>query len=142
MYETIITLRPYFFSLREINETLSLDIKVPAIWKYEMFFSETESVRFKTQDKNEKFHLVSLLSPPTEDGFDNVVRVANKIIKFNIEEEEKRKLFEIKINELKSLFQNESLDKLKEINFLEPNEQHNTGDRMVNKGDGEGPKLS
>ena len=142
MYETIITLRPYFFSLREINETLSLDIKVPAIWKYERFFSDIEPVKFKTQDKNEKFHLVSLLSSPTQDGFDHVIRMAKNIIKFNVEEEEKQKLFEQKINELKSLFQNESLDKLKEINFLEPNEQHNTADRVVNKGDGEGPKLS
>lgn len=142
MYETIITLRPYFFSLREINETLSLDIKVPAIWKYERFFSDIEPVKFKTQDKNEKFHLVSLLSTPSQDGFDHVIRVAKNIIKFNVEEEEKQKLFEQKINELKSLFQNESLDKLKEINFLEPNGQDNTVAGVVKQGDYKEPKLT
>jgi hypothetical protein len=142
VYETIITLRPYFFSLREINETLSLDIKVPAIWKYERFFSDIEPVKFKTQDKNEKFHLVSLLSTPSQDGFDHVIRVAKNIIKFNVEEEEKQKLFEQKINELKSLFQNESLDKLKEINFLEPNGQDNTVAGVVKQGDYKEPKLT
>jgi len=142
VYETIIKLRPYFFSLREINETLSLDIKVPSIWKYEAFFIEDGNVRYKVQDKNEKFHLLSLISPPTQEGFDIVTGIAKKIIKFNIEEEEKRKLFDQKIQELRSLFEHESLDKLKEISFLETNGEHNTGDGLAKSGDDEGPKLS
>jgi hypothetical protein len=55
------------------------------------------------------------------------------IIKFNLEREEKNKLFESKINELKSMFEKQSLEELKNLKFevntktkkviLEENEQ-------------------
>ena len=39
------------------------------------------------------------------------------IINYNLEREEKEKLLENKINELKSIFNNESLDSLKNLKF-------------------------
>jgi len=125
IYESIKTLRPYFYSLREIEDTVSLDMKFPIKWKTEY---QDESVKVIIQDKNEKVNLVSFITPATKDGYETVVSIVQAIIKFNLEEEEKEKLFQQKINELKELFASESLDRLKEITFKENGEtKDNTG---------------
>lgn len=116
MYELIKNLRPYFFSLREIGENVSLDIKFPIKWKFDY---EHPTLEIVLQEKNEKVNLVSFVMPATSEGYDTVNTVALSIIKFNLEQEEKEQLFQDKINELKDLFAKSSLDKLKEINFLD-----------------------
>jgi len=116
IYEIIKTLRPYFYSLREIEDNVSLDMKFPIKWKTEY---QDDSVNVIVQDKNEKVNLVSFITPATKEGYETVINIVQAIIKFNLDEEEKEKLFQQKINELKELFANESLDKLKEITFKE-----------------------
>ena len=138
MYENIKATRPYFYSLREINESVSLDLRIPLTWKYEHITATYRSIKTLTQDKNEKFILLSLISTANQEGYDIVLTCATEIIQINKEEEEKRKLFEQKVNELKQLFQKESLEKLKDINFLDEHEQQNTtGIGVVRQGDNE-----
>ena len=125
IFETIKTLRPYFYSIREIEDNVSLDMKFPVRWKTEY---QDDAVNIIAQDKNEKVNLVSFVTPATKEGYESVINIAQAIIKFNQEEEEKEKLFQQKINELKELFKSESLDKLKEITFTENGERKdNTG---------------
>lgn len=139
MFESIKSLRPYFHSLREIESNVSLDIKLPLNWAYEDITKPYRSIKFKIQDKNEKFTLVSLISHATQDGYDVVFACSSEIIKVNKEEEEKQRLFQQKVKELQELFKKESLDKLKDINLLNKNGQENeTSIRMVDEGDGEG----
>ena len=139
MFEIIKSLKPYFFSLREIENNVSLDIKLPTSWKYEQIIAPYRSVKFKVQDKNDKFNLVSLISVASKEGYDVVIGCANEIILINKEEEEKRRLFEEKVNELKVLFQNQSLEKLKDIKLIEENGQEDTtGIRMDEQRIGEG----
>lgn len=139
MYEYIKSLQPYFYSLREINDSVSLDIKLPLEWKHETIVFPYKGIKSHVQDKNDKFNLVSLISKATKDGYGMVLTCALEIITINKEEEEKRKLFDQKVNELKLLFQNKSLDKLKDLNFLEEDgQQDTTSIRMVEQGDGEG----
>lgn len=144
MYELISNLRPYFFSLREIDRNVSLDIKIPTTWRLEhvqQVVSQYKSMALKVQDKNDKFQLVSLVSFATQEGYDTARSCASEIIKYNIELEEKDKLFKEKVRELEVLFKNESLDKLKDINFLEEHEQEDsTRIGLVIEGDGEGSK--
>jgi len=141
VFESIKSLRPYFHSLREIESNVSLDIKLPLNWAYEDITKPYRSIKFKIQDKNEKFTLVSLISHATQDGYDVVFACASEIIKVNKEEEEKQRLFQQKVKELQELFKKESLDKLKDINLLNKNGQENeTSIRMVDEGDGEGPE--
>jgi hypothetical protein len=53
--------------------------------------------------------------------------------------EEKQKLLQQKIKELEVLFQHQSLDKLKDISFIEDAKQENTtGIRLVEERIGEG----
>lgn len=137
MYNIINSLKPYFYSLREINEDVSLDIKIPITWAYTNVVISELNVRKIVQDKNDKFLLLSLVTNSTSEGYDTVYKTALEIIKINKEEEEKQKLFNEKINELKELFKNESLDKLKNIDILKKDgEKIETGSELVKKRNG------
>jgi len=139
MFDSIRFLRPYFFSLREIDNNVSLDIKLPVTWKIENIISQYKSVKYKVQDKNEKFTLVSLISHATADGYDVAFSCAKEIITINKEMEEKQRLLQQKIKELEVLFQHQSLDKLKEISFIEDaGQETTTGIKLVESGGGEG----
>lgn len=139
MYENIKSLRPHFFSLREIENNVSLDIKIPLTWNYENIIKPYSTIKIKVQDKNDKFTLVSLISNATQNGYDVLFACANDILKINKEEEEKQRLFHQKVKELEELFKNQSLDKLKDINLIKKDGQENTtGIRLVESGVGEG----
>jgi len=143
VFEEIKSLRPHFHSLREIQNNVSLDIKVPLTWKYEDIIKPYRTVTVKVQDKNDKFNLVSFISQATQEGYDVVFACANEIFKFNKEEEEKQKLFQQKVKELQELFKNESLEKLKEINLIDNYGQEiTTGVGVVEQGDEEGSEGS
>lgn len=140
MFQNIKSLRPYFFSLREIEGNVSLDIRLPLSWKFDTIVTPYRSIKIKIQDKSEKFTLISLISNATQDGYDVVFACASEIVNVNKEDEEKRKLFQSKVKELENLFQNQSLNKLKDLNFLEAYEQEDeTSIGLVGEGDGEGP---
>lgn len=139
MFENIKSLRPYFHSLREIENNVSLDIKLPLTWKYDEILKPYRSVKIKIQDKNEKFTLMSLISNATQDGYDVVFACALEVINVNKEDEQKRILFQAKVKELETLFMKESLDTLKDINLLETYGQENiTSEGVVGQGDSEG----
>lgn len=139
MFESIKSLRPHFHSLREIQNNVSLDIKLPLNWRYEDIIKPYRSITIKVQDKNEKFTLLSLISNATQDGYDVVFACASEIFKINKDEEEKQKLFHEKVKELQVLFKSESLDKLKELNLLDNyGQEDTTGIGDLKEGDGEG----
>ena len=116
VFDTISALRPFFFSLREIKENISLDIKIPLRWKYDFMVDETQ-IQIKIQDENDRNKLVSIIGSATKEGYDGVFSIAKKIIKNNQEEEEKIKLFNDKVEELKTIFLTSPLDKLKDLSF-------------------------
>ena len=139
MFESIKSLRPHFHSLREIEGNVSLDIKLPLNWKFEEIIKPYRSIKVKLQDKNEKYTLLSLVTNATQEGYDVIFACALEVLTQNKEEEEKQKLFQQKVKELQQLFQNEKLDKLKDINLLEDYGQEiTTGTELVDEGDGEG----
>ena len=139
MFENIKTLRPHFHSLREVQENVSLDMKLPLTWKYDEVVKPYSSISIKVQDKNEKFNLISIIAQSTQNGYDVVFACANEIVNKNKEEEEKQRLFQQKVKELQHLFQNESLDKLKDINLMSNYGQEiTTSEGVVGQGDGEG----
>jgi hypothetical protein len=140
MYEYISSLRPYFHSLREISDNVSLDIKLPLNWKYEEIIKQYKTIKPLTQDKDANFALLSLISHATKEGYDVIYLCAFEIIRVNKEEEEKQKLFQVKLKELQDLFKNESLDKLKDIDLkiLFDGQKGATRLELVTKGDGQG----
>lgn len=136
VFDTINSLKPFFFSLREIKDSVSLDIKIPANWK----FGNYKENQIKVQDKNERNVLISIVDTATKEGYDTVFNVATKIIKENQEEEEKIKLFNDKIEELKKIFLETPLDKLKEISFNKDNVRNKKGAGKIGLGDTEGQR--
>jgi hypothetical protein len=138
MFEYIKELKPYFFSLREVENNTVLDIKLPITWKYEEILLPYKSLKYKIQDKNDKFTLISIISVSTSEGYNLSHSCAKEIIKINREEEEKRSLFEQKVTELRLLFQKESLEKLKDITFIDTyGYQNQTSEGVVGEGDEE-----
>lgn len=126
MFEAIKSLRPHFHSLREVQNNVSLDIKLPLTWRYDEIIKPYSTISLKVQDKNDKFNLISLVSNATQEGYDVVFACAAEIFKINKEEEEKQRLFQQKVKELQELFKTESLDKLKEINLINNDGQEDT----------------
>jgi hypothetical protein len=142
MYELISSLRPYFFSLREVEKNVSLDLRIPSKWRLENIqhiVSQYKSVAIKVQDKNDKVQLVSLIAVANEDGYDTGRTCALEIIKYNIELEQKEILFKEKVKELENLFKNESLDKLKDLTFIEEQDgqTHSAGIKLVEQRTGQ-----
>lgn len=119
MYNILKSLKPHFFSLREIEDNVSLDIKIPTNWEYDGLVEPNEKIPFaiKVQDKKTENSLISLISPATFDGYEYVFNYAKAVISVNKEKEEKERLFKETIDELKTLFLNTPLDKLKDISF-------------------------
>lgn len=144
MFEYISSLRPYFHSLREIESNVSLDIKLPISWKYEDIVKPYRTIKPLTQDKNDKFVLLSLIAVANKEGYDIIYACASEIIKHNKEEEEKQRLFQLKLKELEELFKSESIDKLRDINLvnLVNGQEITTGFRMVEERVGEGYERS
>ena len=132
MYELIQNIKPYFFSLRETSKNVvSLDLKIPSSWKYDFLSESFPNVGFFEQDKNKEFLLLSIVSESTKVGYDDVFDCGIKIIQKNKEIEEKEKLLKDKIEELKKLFDQESLEKLKELEFLKHGQEDSTGNDVV-----------
>jgi len=150
VFELIKKIRPHFFSLREIDNNVSLDIRIPLNWKYEEIVKPYREIKIKVQDKNDKFSLLSLISNATEDGYNVVFTCALEIIVSNKEEEEKQKLLQLKLKELQDkhlqkvkhlqdLFKKESLDNLKAINlYNEDGQEITSSDGLVGEGEREG----
>jgi hypothetical protein len=143
VFEYISSLRPYFHSLREIKGNISLDIKLPLNWNYEEIIKPYSSIQVITQDKNDSFTLLSVISAANKEGYKVVYACVSEIIKINQEEEEKERLFQEKVKELQELFKNKSLDKLKEINLsIIDEKQIDARDGMASQRDGERPEGS
>ena len=68
-----------------------------------------------SQTPNER--LFSYVTEITEDGVQKAHINIKNIIKYNLEREEKDRLFESKVEELKQIFEKQNLDKLKSLHF-------------------------
>lgn len=139
MYEFIEPLKPYFFSLREIKDNVSLDLKLPVKWKYEKIAQIYKTLRLKVQDKNDKDVLISFICTATQEGYDIVIECAKEVVEKNLEEEKKRELFDKKVREMRSMFESSSLEDLEKLKFeKDVTEADEEGLRLVGDGDQEG----
>ena len=93
--------------------------------------------------------MFSYVSQINEEDIEKVYDNLKNIIKYNLEREEKDRLFETKVDELKKLFEKQNLDKLKGLYFdisepvskqlkLEDDEEQVTTTGLVGEGNTEG----
>ena len=116
LYQEFSALLPYLQSVRKLKNYLSFDVSFPNTWKIPKKFVEEDKIMEQTsQTPNER--LFSYVTEITEDGVQKAHINIKNIIKYNLEREEKDRLFESKVEELKQIFEKQNLDKLKSLHF-------------------------
>ena len=116
LYKEFSTLFPYLQSVRKIQEYLSFDVSFPNSWKLpKKFVDETKVMEQESKSPNQR--MFSFVSEIDEISVGKTSDNIQNIIKYNIEREEKEKLFEQKVAELKIIFERQSLNELKNLSF-------------------------
>jgi hypothetical protein len=116
LYKEFSTLFPYLQSVRKIKNYLTFDISFPTTWKLpKKYVDENKIMEQESQIPNER--LFSYVSEITEEDIEKVYTNLKNIIRYNLDREEKDRLFESKVQELKKIFEKQNLEKLKGLYF-------------------------
>ena len=116
LYQEFSALLPYLQSVRKLKNYLSFDVSFPDTWKIpKKFVEEDKIMEQQSQIANER--LFSYVTEINEDAVQMAQSNITNIIKHNLEREEKERLFETKVDELKKLFEKQNLEKLKGLYF-------------------------
>ena len=116
MFDYLKKIGPYFFQLRKLEDYLVFDVLFPNTWKLPKRFVQED--KFLNNGETEDGNLsLSFISDFTEEGVDFIYQNIIGIINFNLEREEKERLLDEKIGELKKLFDSQKLENLKELKF-------------------------
>jgi hypothetical protein len=95
---------------------LSFDIHFPNTWKIPKKFVDEETLLENESTETGK-RFFSFVSTFNEKEVEKIINNLRNIIKYNKEREEKDKLFQTKVNELKSIFEKQNLDNLQALKF-------------------------
>ena len=116
LYKEFSALLPYLQSVRKLETYLSFDVSFPTTWKLPKRFVDEDKVMEQTSKINgERFF--SFVSEISEDSVGVISDNLKNIIQYNLELEEKDKLFQNKVNELKTIFEKQNLNNLKDLSF-------------------------
>ena len=110
------TLSPYLQSVRKLKTYLSFDIHFPNTWKIPKKFVDEETLLENESSETGK-RFFSFVSTFNEEEVEKIFNNLRNIIKYNKDREEKDKLFQTKVNELKSIFEKQNLDNLQALKF-------------------------
>jgi hypothetical protein len=100
-------LKPYFIGLRLVEKYYIVEIQIKNSW---VIPNKGNIEHEKTKEGGVLFY--------SENGFDDMITfIESEIIKPNLELEEKERLLTSKVEELKRVFESNSLDKLQTLRF-------------------------
>ena len=116
IYKEFNDLYPYIQSVRKLKNYLSFDMSFPRTWKLPKKYVKEDSV-IENESSDKSYRLISFVSQFEEESINNIAENIKNIIKYNKELEAKEKLFNDKVNELKSLFEKQNLQSLNELKF-------------------------
>lgn len=106
----------YLHSVRVIKDHLSFDFKFPVKWSVLKSHVEgIEVIPAENQGKDTTTKIYSLVCKNTQEDVNKLETSFKQIVKYNLERQEKEKLFQAKIQELKSIFEKEQLDSLRNL---------------------------
>jgi hypothetical protein len=137
-YELLSTIFPYLMSIRKLEEYLSFDIEFPKTWKFPKKYTENVQV-VEQKSTNVNKRLLSFACQFEQVVLESTVDAIENIIKYNLELEEKERLLNYKVEELKNLFMKTNLEDLQNLEFKvskEDEKPENIG--LVSIGDEEG----
>ena len=98
LYKEFSTLLPYIQSVRKIKTYLSFDISFPKSWKLPKKYIQEDKVMEQNSTIPDE-RLFSFVCEITEESIENTYNNLQNVIKYNLEREEKERLFESKVNE-------------------------------------------
>jgi hypothetical protein len=116
LYQEISEILPYFQSIRKLKNYLSIDVQIPNTWKLPKKYVEEDKV-VEQENGTSNFRLISFVCEINEESVEKNKNNLLNIIKYNLEREEKEKLFEEKVNELKMVFEKQPLESLQNLKF-------------------------
>lgn len=116
LYTEFSSLLPYLQSVRKIKDYLSFDIHFPTTWKLPKKYVNEERV-MEQDSRTEGQRLFSFVSEINEKDVEIVSENLRSIIKYNLEREEKERLFDTKVKELKTIFEKQTLRALQDLHF-------------------------
>jgi hypothetical protein len=112
-YKEIEDLVDYVYSVRKLKTYFSFDIEFPPSWTIlKTHIDESKTVVNKNDKESKSFSFVSEI---TDEDISETILKIKKIVEYNKEREEKLKLFNEKVNELKGLFEKQDLKELKHL---------------------------
>lgn len=115
-YNFIKSTNNYLKSVRIIKDYISFDMAFSNTWSIlKEHTKDIEVIKNNTQEDNKV--VISFVSPYNEESIDKVENSINSIVKYNIEKEEKERLFKSKVQELRNIFESKKLDSLKNLKF-------------------------
>jgi hypothetical protein len=116
IYKEFSDFYPYIQSIRKLKNYLSFDMNFPKEWKLpKKFVPENSVVENESQDPNKR--LISFVSEFEEEKINTIATNIKNVIKYNKELEEKERLFNLKVKELKNIFEKQNLTTLKDLKF-------------------------
>jgi hypothetical protein len=116
LYKEFSSLLPYLQSVRKLESYLSFDVSFPTTWKLPKKFVDEEKVMEQTS-KVEGHRFFSFVAEINEESVELLSNNLKSIIKYNHDREEKERLFQNKVEELKNIFEKQDLTSLKNLNF-------------------------
>lgn len=110
--KTLESLQPYVIGIRYLDGKPLIDVVFKNDWVV------TNDPKIKKLKGDDEVNYFMFYSETNEIGIDELLENVRKIINLNIEHEKKQELLKVKFNELKKLFKENSLEKLKELKFV------------------------
>ena len=139
LYKEFSDLLPYLQSVRKLKEYFSFDVMFPTTWKLpKKYVDENRLVEQESKTSTQRFF--SFVSEINEEDVERITTNIKNIVRYNLDREEKEKLFEDKVIELKTIFEKQNLKSLKNLKFqintinhieLEDNEESVKTSEMV-----------
>jgi len=115
-YREILPFIEYVSSIRKLKNFISFDLVFPSKWSLpKMLADENQIVPFETDDSNLKG--ISFVVEINENSVEQTLNKISKVIKINKEREQKEILFKTTIEQLKKTFEQNDLDKLRDLYF-------------------------
>lgn len=116
LYEQLNIVFPYLFSIRRLENYLCIDIEIPSTWKLPKKYVDEKQVMEQNSGK-ENIRLISFVSEFENTHINKMFDNIKGIINWNKEREEKESLFNDKVQELKTFFEKQNLNSLKNLEF-------------------------
>jgi hypothetical protein len=149
LFKEFSVLFPYLQSVRRLENYIAFDISFPKTWKLPKKYVEEDKV-IEQESNIDLERLFTFVSEINENDVEKLTKNIQSLITFNLEREEKEKLFENKVEELKQIFEKTTLKNLQTLKFeiknikssLTEDEVGIKIDKLVGKREVEGPSRN